>query len=403
MNTYQYIIAGAGAAGLSLAYQLTQKFGADTSILLVDRSAKDKNDRTWCFWQQGDPPFSQIISHTWSKLCFADVNGEIASDISPWSYHMIRGIDFYHHLKTALAQCPGVNFLQANVEFIRDRGEQAELWADGKVYTASYVFNSCYRPAAPASRKANHHFMWQDFYGWRLQTDRPVFTPDRAMLMDFRAPQGGETRFFYILPFSEKEALVEHTSFGKEKHSEKLHREALKGYLKGVLDISNYQILETEQGSIPMTDAPMPAVPGERIVPLGTLGGAVKPTTGYAFLRIQNQVEALVEALAGGQSPRQALPVSGQRFRFYDTLLLNILSEESRLGRSIFSSLFRRNRLPDILRFLGEKTHLGQEARIFSTLPIIPFLKAVLRTRFQQQAVSILEQPIVPLPKKVRL
>ena len=48
---YDFIIAGAGAAGLSLLMRLMAAgIQQQTSILLIDKAPKQHNDRTWCFW-----------------------------------------------------------------------------------------------------------------------------------------------------------------------------------------------------------------------------------------------------------------------------------------------------------------------------------------------------------------
>jgi len=54
MPTYDYIIIGAGAAGLMLADTMGKDaFFAEKSILLLDKDTKETNDRTWCFWEKG--------------------------------------------------------------------------------------------------------------------------------------------------------------------------------------------------------------------------------------------------------------------------------------------------------------------------------------------------------------
>ena len=50
MQSFDFIIAGGGAAGLSLAYQLIHSPLRDRTILIVDKGAKNQNDRTWAFW-----------------------------------------------------------------------------------------------------------------------------------------------------------------------------------------------------------------------------------------------------------------------------------------------------------------------------------------------------------------
>jgi lycopene beta-cyclase len=49
-NHYNYIIAGAGAAGLSLFMRLLQAPALQQqSVLIIDQQTKNSNDRTWCF------------------------------------------------------------------------------------------------------------------------------------------------------------------------------------------------------------------------------------------------------------------------------------------------------------------------------------------------------------------
>lgn len=52
MQKYDYIIAGGGLAGLSLAYYMNQTVLREKSILIIDQDTKTKNDRTWCFWEK---------------------------------------------------------------------------------------------------------------------------------------------------------------------------------------------------------------------------------------------------------------------------------------------------------------------------------------------------------------
>jgi Brp/Blh family beta-carotene 15,15'-monooxygenase len=86
-----------------------------------------------------------------------------------------------------------------------------------------------------------------------------------------------------------------------------------------------------------------------------------------------------------------------KRFQFYDNLLLIILLLWPGKGYKIFTQLFKRQKIHRIFTFLDEKTSLSQEIKIFSTLPIIPFLRALyvyIRKlswyRFALAAVSVL-------------
>ena len=66
-----------------------------------------------------------------------------------------------------------------------------------------------------------------------------------------------------------------------------------------------------------------------------------------------------------------------KRFEFYDRLLLHILTQRGDLGASIFGRLFQQIDFPQILKFLDEDTHIGEEIRILASLPPGPFLQAI--------------------------
>ncbi len=66
MPHYDYIFAGAGAAGLSLLTRMiaSGKF-SDKKILLIDKAPKTSNDRTWCFWEKENSFFEEIVYRKW--------------------------------------------------------------------------------------------------------------------------------------------------------------------------------------------------------------------------------------------------------------------------------------------------------------------------------------------------
>ena len=106
MNRYDYIVAGAGAAGLSLLTHLINSGQfSNKKILLVDRAPKNQNDRTWCFWEKDAGPFESIVYKSWSSMWFyGDDGSSKLHDISPYRYKMIRGIDFYQYCFNLLAK-----------------------------------------------------------------------------------------------------------------------------------------------------------------------------------------------------------------------------------------------------------------------------------------------------------
>ena len=68
---------------------------ADKKILLIDKDAKKKNDRTWCFWEKENGFFDEIVFRKWNTVSFLSEEFSSNMDINPYQYKMIRGIDFY--------------------------------------------------------------------------------------------------------------------------------------------------------------------------------------------------------------------------------------------------------------------------------------------------------------------
>lgn len=380
MKQYDYILAGGGCAGLSLAYYLSQSPLRDKRVLIIDLEKKGHNDRTWCFWSGGPTAHDDIVSRAWPVLSFADELGERPYELGAMRYKMIRGTDFYRKVHSAISALPNFEFFQAAVTDMGESESGAYVIAGGRRFEASWVFNSAFRNGVGANPVGGHHFLQQHFVGWWIRSKEPVFDPGRGMLMDFRTPQYLSTRFFYVLPLSEREALVEYTVFSRNKLHPKSYERGLENYMADVLGVKSYTVYDTEQGAIPMTDRPFPAVMSPHVVNIGTAGGAVKPSTGYAFQNIQKQAQQIAAQLAAGRPPVLPAPAPG-RFRFYDSLLLNILQYHGEEGKPIFSALFRNNDMKRILRFLNEETSLWEEARIFAGLPVISFLSALARVK----------------------
>jgi hypothetical protein len=191
--------------------------------------------------------------------------------------------------------------------------------------------------------------------------------------MDFNVEQLGSTQFMYVLPLGEGKTLVELTRFGLEHITENEAKKILDIYI--TQRFGTYEILNIETGCIPMStaDISFEALPG--VIPIGGRAGAVKPSTGYAFKNMFHHADRLADSLKKNIAP--VVIHESSRFRFYDRLLLLILTRQPSQGKLIFEALFKKNETKNVLKFLDEKTTLIQDIRIFLTLPIKPFLKAV--------------------------
>lgn len=286
VDHYDYIIAGAGCAGLSLVWRMLQA-GFKQEILLVDRELKQKNDRTWSFWEAEDGPFEEIVYKKWDYIDFHGADFSQRLPIAPYQYKTIRGIDFYEFILPTVLHAPNVHFLKTDINSFSVANDRAILQTQAGQLTADYLFNSSIREPIDPS----YHSIIQHFKGWIIRTPQPTFEPNVATFMDFRIEQKGETRFVYVLPKNEHEAMVEGTIFSKTLLSDDEYDQINADYIRDYLQIENYEIIEEETGQIPMTDFPFQRGYAERIINMGTTGGLVKPSSGYAFVRIQEHTK----------------------------------------------------------------------------------------------------------------
>lgn len=354
------------------------KFG-DKKILLIDKEPKTKNDRTWCFWEQNDGFFEEIVYKKWDNISFLSDQFSSSMNISPYRYKMIRGIDFYNYCFDKIKRYGNVEIAYGDVKEWKHHGkDETTTWRinDKEILLSdigTQIFNSIYRPGIPGKKTIR---LLQHFKGWIIETARPSFDPAEATMMDFRVHQRYGTSFIYVLPFSETKALVEYTLFTKELLEKEQYDVELKGYINSYLDVEDFTITEEEFGVIPMTN--------ERVHfgwdgwQIGTAGGQTKASTGFTFQFIQKQSQQIVDYLIAGKSLND-LPKAPSRFRFYDNTLLHILYHDQYPGKKIFTSLFQQNKPQQVLRFLDNESSLRDELKIISSLPIWPFLKAALK------------------------
>jgi lycopene beta-cyclase len=293
---------------------------------------------------------------------------------------MIRAADFYRFIREILAPRANIDFLQGNVTRIVDGPERAEVHANELLLTADWVFDSRYDVADYRPLSSHYHYLMQHFVGWEIETTTPTFNPDVPRMFDFRTPQRGAMRFVYVLPYDSRRALVEYTLFSAHVLPEAEYETALQEYLTDVVGATDYRITDVEQGVIPMTDHPVHRQVGQRVMTNGTRGGQVKPSTGYAFHRIQQDSAAIVRSLATHDHPF-AVPTLPSRYRFFDSILLQVLYRRGDLGARIFTALFQNNPIQRIFRFLDEESSWGDDLGILASVPPGPFIAAWARLK----------------------
>ena len=377
-NHVDIIICGGGASGLLLANGLVKDPAFDQlNILLLEKDKKTLNDRTWCFWEEDEGEWESLVHDRWDNALFNAPNFSDRFPMRPYQYKMIRSLDFYQAIYPRLEEALNVKIVQAEVTDIDPGDEYCLVKTDNTTYRGDKVFSSL--PQDHFTKQQKYPVLQQHFIGWFVQTEQPIFDPSTMVFMDFDLPQKEETRFMYVLPFSEKEALIEYTLFSKDLLEKAEYENAMIDYLNEK-QAGEYTITEKEQGSIPMTAYDFSQHNKANLMHIGTAGGWTKASTGFTFQKSQRKINALIQHLKQERSllsfPQRS------KFDFYDLLFLDVLAKYNAEGGKLFTRMFRYNSPQRIFAFLDERTSFLQEARLMVSFPIGRFVSALVKRLF---------------------
>ncbi|MEO0474207.1 MAG: lycopene cyclase family protein, partial [Bacteroidota bacterium] len=272
-----------------------------------------------------------------------------------------------------LADNPLVDYQQETIQNIIPDPRGVSVHTSRKRYRAKKLFNSILPTFQPQPERI---YLWQHFAGWEVEFEHDVLEPECIHLMDFQTSQANGPCFFYLLPFTHQKGLVECTVFSEKVWDKTAYEGAIHQYINTHFPDQAFQIRRREFGRIPMTNHRFGTEGHPHIIPIGTAAGLTKPTTGYTFSRIQTDSQQIVAAVSNG-TPLTAHRTQGSRYTFYDDLLLYLIHHQPDQISRIFSSLFQRNPIRNILRFLDEDGSLLQDLSLILRLPWRPFLEAI--------------------------
>lgn len=377
------LILGGGCAGLSLAWRLSELGDNCPTVLILDKRTHYSNDRTWCFWDNHDARIDNLIEHQWRWLGLTSPMKKVQFDCGRSAYQMLAASSFYSRALQAVRSCPAIS-LSLGQAVVSEPIHGPSGWtmpSDAGPITARMVVDT--RPqAVPAAGGAA---LWQSFYGQEVSCEAEVFAPDAAELMDFGAGvdvkcdvnADGQIPFTYVLPISKHRALIEATVFGPSP----LERAALSAQLDAAVNRytagNAFSTLRSESGVLPMGLVRKPPSLGAGYVAVGVMAGGARPSSGFAFQRIQQWADQCCAAIAAG-----GVPTSHRRdpplVRMMDQLFLQVLRAQPQAAPALFLSLFERADSACVIRFLSGKSTVWDCLQVMKALPAKHFIEQLL-------------------------
>lgn len=380
MKQADILILGAGCAGTSLAHYL-EDFGGGDHVVLLDGRTKFDLEQRWCSWAKLPPSLALLVQKSWRKWTVGDENSSVTRTSDEFSYRQIYAPQFFEHFHSRwrTSETPIELNTGEKIERIEEKTGFVEVTTNRETWRANLIFDARHQGSANLEniKKSNKVYLHQTFLGWKIEFPRAVFDAQTMTLMDFRTAQTGGVNFIYVLPYSDREALVESTSFSQNPPVWANHLQAVIKYIAENFG-DDYEIKGEESGELPMTTANLPTKTSERIYSIGVAGGNARPSSGYAFHRIQRQTSEIARAIVEKQTiPRTVAP---RRYNFLDAVFLETIVRNPQSAKDLFMRMFAAVEPDSLIRFLLDESSYSDDLTVISSLPKMRFGVASLQS-----------------------
>ena len=351
MKEFDYIIIGGGCAGLSLAYELeTYDKLKNKTLAIIEPREEYKRDKTWSFWKVFNHNFEDCVKKSWNNFTINSPSQTKYIECKKTPYQTIDSGMFYQKIISKLK-------LNQNIYFFKNINEVNQ--------NNSIIFNSV------NEAKGVDNNLWQHFYGVEIETPNDFFDEEIFNLMDFACDQRNKVHFFYTLPFTKRNALIE-TTWISELNNNSLndYESQIDNYLSNHLNIRQCTINYKEQGAIPLFR--QNNIKKKNEIYIGSAGNMTRLSTGYTFLNIQEQSKYIRENIENIKTTK--LFKINKKYDFLDKIFLKVLKNNSREMGNIFYKMFE-GKSNSIINFLSNKSNIYQDISIISKMPKWKFLK----------------------------
>jgi len=373
MNTdADLIVLGGGCAGLSVGERLAEASRRSHRTVVIEAREAYAPDRTWCFWNTAPHRHDKLVSKSWNRLQLSSASRAVLVDCRATPYQMLESGCFYERAVDFIDRSTSVDLL-LGTRIIGEPERRSDRWivdTDRGSLSARQIVDT--RPTAVPREGAAT--LWQSFLGHEVVCDGDQFDDGVATLMDFAGCLDDGVLFHYVLPVARDRALIETTVFGPRPLSADSlasHQQAaINKFCGGV----SHTIVRSEHGILPMGLTTIAPPPGEGYVRAGVMNGGARPSTGYAFQRIQRWANDTANAIRNGAPLSGHVADPGIR-RWMDLLFLRVVRHHPDRAADLFLNIFGMTDPARIIRFLSDTGSLADHSAVIASLPTGQFLR----------------------------
>lgn len=379
-QTYDLIVLGGGCSGLSVAERLSE-FEAPPRTLIIEPRVGYENDRTWSFWAPREHRLTPLVNRHWSDSSYGLLGGKSYRMSHPDTpYQSIASLDFYAWAQRRIQRAAQIELSLG--ESVLETARLKDLWeitTTKRALLARCIIDTRPPPRSQTERSA----LFQCFIGQQVRLEQPLDDSQAELMTDMCADDHGFL-FTYVLPNSQRSALIEVTRFAPEP----IDCSILQADLDHLIDRRGWQISEvysTEHASLPMglpltkPEGPVQDTQMRKTWAIGgTSAGALRPSSGYGFLRIQDWAHRCALSLKHHYYPINH-PIDPWLQRWMDALFLKVISNNPQQAPKLFLSLYGGVPTKRLIRFMSDQASLADRIAVMASLPVKPFLSTLMK------------------------
>jgi lycopene beta-cyclase len=278
-DLFDYCLVGGGLqAGLiATALHFRQP---ELRVLVVERQHGLCGNHTWSCHQTDILASSRIWFEHIPRTVWSDYRVRFGKfqRVVPLGYQSIRSEAFRDFLYQLAGRSGSQLRIATGTQVMDLNSQEIELFNGQKIAARCVI--DCRGPSLKRSTTGQG---FQKFFGWEVQLNSS-WSESRPCLMDVPTNQQDGFRFTYVLPFTDRQLLLQDTYFSDTAEMDyKSSAEQLHAYLHQHGQTS-YQVTREEHGCLPMPfGSSMPEHSRGDSLPAGYRGGWFHAATGYSL------------------------------------------------------------------------------------------------------------------------
>lgn len=374
INSFDIIVIGSGCTGLSFLEALNQ-LDQTKRILVLEQatSLSEIPKKTWSFWTQNPNHFQHILWHEWQSWYISTKNQSSLLNSQKLTYQSIHSEKYLNHCLNNLSTNPNVTFLfnQSITGVTYPTHTSCQVHSDTDCWDAHWVIDT-----RPPMMKRDFELI-QSFRGAYIKTNTPLFNPTQFGLMDQIKTIQKTIQFTYLLPKNPYTCLIESTVLHQPNATIDLDG-LLEHDLKRICDNHNFSIIREELGHLPMTSHTFKQPSHKRHIHAGQSAGALRPSSGYGFIRILKWAQYAAQAYHLKNYIPKPNYHRGIMYQM-DKIFLNVLKQRPEVAPTLFLSLADKLSGDEFAMFMMDQPNINIWLKIMHALPTRTMMNGLLK------------------------